>query len=984
MNHSPAMSWRRPSLSRWFVRALQALLALFAFAATPALAQVAFVQSSGLFGTTAGVTTTSSALGTKPVVGDTIVVLVWNWTQNTGPTLSVSDSVGNTYTAATQATILQSPWYETAAVFSAPVTATASNLKVTVKTTGNDSSSQIEAVALEYSGVGAVDRANATTGSTAAASVATTAATNYANELVVATFGVDNPATQFSSIVPTSGYTTRAVVYQNAGDTAGAGVDKIVNAKGVQSITFTTQAALSGWAAAIATFAPATGVVPDHFAITNAGTAVNCQATPVTITAHNAAHTAVSTTAAISISTSTGHGDWALTTGTGSFVAGAANSGTASYTYTSADAGAVVLSLKDTVAETLSINVVSGSVTQTSGTATASEHQSLTFAPSGFRITNGANVATTIPTQVAGKTSTQSLALQAIRTDTNTGACTTVFPSGSTANISLAYQCNNPTSCVSGQTLSVTNNSTTTSIASNPNSGVSTYTTVPLKFSTANAEAPIALNYTDVGQVTLLARYNIPLGGGGASSTYMTGSSQYVVQPYNFTLSGIKCTTVGTGTCASGLAAPGNNPGATTAIGTAFIQAGQAFSATVTATNFSGAVTPNYGREVSPQGVTLTANLSLPAGGDAAALNNASAFGSFASGVATGTTFNWPEVGIITLTPAVASYLGTGSVTGTTSGSVGRFIPNGFGVVLNTPVIGTACTAGGYSYVGQPLTYTVAPVATVTALTASGATARNYTGAFQKLTNSSLTGRTYTPTPASPGLDVSGLPATSADPAIGDLGTGQVTLTFSAGTGIKYSRGAAIAPFAANIALGINVIDTDGISATNPITFGSGSGMSFSTSAVQRYGRMLLRDAVGSELLDLPMSLTTQYYLSATQGFTANSDDSCTTAPPITFSSYQQNLSAGETCVRDSGSPGTSGVGCATAAASRYRTTAAGGDFNLILAAPGAGNSGALTVSANAPGWLEYSWSTGADPQGLATFGIFPGPAHRVHQREVY
>jgi len=330
----------------------------------------------------------------------------------------------------------------------------------------------------------------------------------------------------------------------------------------VQTVTFTTQAALSGWAAAIATFAPSAGVLPDHFAISNAGTAVNCQATPVTITAHSAAHAAVPTTASISISTSTGHGDWALTTGSGTFAAGAANSGTASYTYTSTDAGAVVLSLKDTVAETLSINVASGTVTQNSGTATAAEHQSLTFAPSGFRITNGANVGTTIATQVAGKTSTQSLALQAIRTDTNTGACTAVFPSGSTANISLAYQCNNPTSCVSGQTLSVTNNGTTTSIASNPNSGVSAYTTVPLKFSTANAEAPLALNYTDVGQVTLLARYNIPLGGGGASSTYMTGSSQYVVQPYNFTLSGIKCTTVGTGTCASGLAAPGNNPGA--------------------------------------------------------------------------------------------------------------------------------------------------------------------------------------------------------------------------------------------------------------------------------------------------------------------------------------------------------------------------------------------------------------------------------------
>src|SRR6202035_562268 len=120
--------------------------------------------------------------------------------------------------------------------------------------------------------------------------------------------------------------------------------------------------------------------------------------------------------------------------------------------------------------------------------------------------------------------------------------------------------------------------------------------------------------------------------------------------------------------------------------------------------------------------------------------NNASAFGSFSGGTATGTTFNWPEVGIITLTPSVASYLGSGAVTGTASGDVGRFIPSGFTVGLNTPVFGTGCATGpplgGFSYLGQPLTYTVPPVVTVTALAAAGSTAGNYTGAFLKLTNS--------------------------------------------------------------------------------------------------------------------------------------------------------------------------------------------------------------------------------------------------------
>ncbi len=211
---------------------------------------------------------------------------------------------------------------------------------------------------------------------------------------------------------------------------------------------------------------------PDHFAISDAGTAVNCQASPVTITAHNSSHQPVATTGTIQVSTSTGHGDWSLTTGAGAFVAGASNSGTASYTYSSADNGAVVLSLQDTYAETVTINVVDGTVTQKSGSAIASEQPPLTFVSSGFRITNGANLATTIGTQIAGKSSTQSLALQAIRTDTNTGACTSVFASGTTVAINLGFQCNNPTACVAGQTLTVTNNGVTTSIASNPNGGI--------------------------------------------------------------------------------------------------------------------------------------------------------------------------------------------------------------------------------------------------------------------------------------------------------------------------------------------------------------------------------------------------------------------------------------------------------------------------------------------------------------------------------
>jgi MSHA biogenesis protein MshQ len=286
----------------------------------------------------------------------------------------------------------------------------------------------------------------------------------------------------------------------------------------------------------------------------------------------------------------------------------------------------------------------------------------------------------------------------------------------------------------------------------------------------------------------------------------------------------------------------------------------------------------------------------------------------------------------------------------------------------------------------------VAPVITVTAQSLAGTTTLNYTGSLFRLTNASLIGRTYTPTPASPTLTTTGLPATTSDPAIVSSGGGVGTLTFSTGTGLLFTRGAPIAPLSANIALSINVIDLDSVAATtNPVTFGAGSGIPFTTTGnTQYYGRLALRDALGSELLDLPMSLTTQYYLSATQGFTPNTADVCTVAPAIAFSNPLQNVTVAEMCVRDTGSPGVSGAGCPTAASSalQYDPVAVAGGFNLILAAPGSGNNGAITVTATPYSWLLYPWSVSSGinsaPTANGTFGIFPGPPSRIYQRETY
>jgi MSHA biogenesis protein MshQ len=351
---------------------------------------------------------------------------------------------------------------------------------------------------------------------------------------------------------------------------------------------------------------------------------------------------------------------------------------------------------------------------------------------------------------------------------------------------------------------------------------------------------------------------------------------------------------------------------------------------------------------------------------------------------------------------ADSDYLLAGDVTGATvSENIGRFIPHRFVVSLNSPRLATACTAGGFTYQGQPFNYQTPPVITATAVALGGTTTTNYTGSYFKLTNSRLTERTYT---AANTLITTGLPATSGDPTIASPSGGVATLTFSsngggANGGLAFER-ALLAPFVAGVQLSINVLDADGVAAVgtgqfgNPVTFGSAGGIPFTIPGDEiRYGRVRVGTAIGSERVNLPVPMRAEYYASTTAGFVTNVNDTCSTGISLAFSGYTENLAAGETCVLDSGSPGSSGSGCAAAAAvgERFReppTVAAGGDFNLRLAAPGAGNQGSVVITATVPTWLRYDWNTAMsgdeNPTGQATFGIFGGEGRQIYTREIY
>ena len=114
------------------------------------------------------------------------------------------------------------------------------------------------------------------------------------------------------------------------------------------------------------------------------------------------------------------------------------------------------------------------------------------------------------------------------------------------------------------------------------------------------------------------------------------------------------------------------------------------------------------------------------------------------------------------------------------------------------------------------------------------------------------------------------------------------------------------------------------------------------------------------------------------------------TSAALSISNFADNLSVGETCVQDTGSPGLSGAGCTVAGPilERYDDPLIAGDANLWMKAPGAGNDGSADVSADVPTWLEFDWNSGVpgleDPSGHIVFGIYGGDKNQVYRRELY
>jgi uncharacterized repeat protein (TIGR01451 family) len=567
----------------------------------------------------------------------------------------------------------------------------------------------------------------------------------------------------------------------------------------------------------------------------------------------------------------------------------------------------------------------------------ATESCSLAFADAGFIFSaSSGGTALTLPTQVAGVES-EAYYLRAVKKDTSTQACEAGLVGATSVN--FAYECIDPAACYAANMMSINGSA---AIARNNSGSVEDYSEVNLNFE-ANGSAPITLNYSDVGKVKLWVNATV-------NSAALTGSSNaFVVKPYAFSLSNIKCTTANTDNCAPGalsMPSAGDNPAASDAGGLSFIQAGNAFSATVEAVNALGAATPSFGKENSPEGVILGHALIQPSGGTNGNLSNATIVGgSFNNGVATVNNLAWNEVGIIDLTPSIAGadYLGSGEdVIGQNSGNVGRFIPSHFALTQGTAI--PACSV--FTYFGQD--GFSSKDFKLTAQNVNNGTTQNYTGAFAKLP---LTWDSFGFTVASP--PAGAILSSSADAPTGNWSNGEATIT------AKHQLSRPTMPAGeTSVVVQAKPVDSDGVTmTTSDVTLGT----------PLRYGRLSLQNAYGSELLPLPVPLEAEYWNG--HGWIINTDDGCTVlTAPSDGNGLALNLANSGSTAATLDSPLVSGYA------------------GLSLSAPGVTHTGYVDIAIDSPAWLDFKWDgvNESNPTARATFGIYKGNSKFIYIRELY
>lgn len=721
------------------------------------------------------------------------------------------------------------------------------------------------------------------------------------------------------------------------------------------------------------------------FDVSHDGSASTCVREPIAITALKpSGDVFLNYSGSITVTTSTNNGSWFVTDtgGTssdpaqGTLTDPTADDGAATYAFDQADDGTVTLYLANMHADDLVI-----SLTEDNGNGSASSG-TLSFRHNAFVVSAATCTGSSCPGTGSNEVVTgrgHTFNIDMVRRDPSTGDCglATAYTGDHALKAWITRDGDDP-----GGTGPAIDGSAT---LGDTQAGAAAIT---VTFSSGTAS--FALQTTDAGKYTVTMLDDTRT---FASAVDITGAvGPLTVRPFGLAFTNIN-DLAGT-----------PNPGTDTPTGPVFTSAGTDFGITVAAYLWDGADdSDNDG--LADAGVNLTDNGTVPsfawdtdiaavapfepASGVPGNLNGGFVnLVDFASGTAT-LSVNYTEVGSMTLEATASDYLNTAgvdvagaSVNDGSTGVVGRFTPFDFAVTLdNSPEFTPACSNDTlpFTYMDQPFDYATAPAVTIVARNALGSTTVNYDGAWWRLGD-------FTESYSHDGVALSG--GVSLDDAVAmhtaiDCSAGNCdgtfTTTFSGP--FTYARASTpIAPVAALVDIGFSITDADGISyASNPfiinnIDFTNGD-------SEQRWGRLVVAEEAGSELLALDVPLTAEYFDGS--AYVLNTDDDCTAFDLAS----EVDLRSLATDTVDGDQPVAIGTGQTSTSGNPDLTD---GLYQFTFSAPGAGNTGFVEIEIDLTtanqGWLLHDWDEdGAfdnHPVGRGTFGILSRPRQWIYLRE--
>ncbi|MDO8909917.1 MAG: hypothetical protein Q7W55_15640 [Pseudohongiella sp.] len=275
-----------------------------------------------------------------------------------------------------------------------------------------------------------------------------------------------------------------------------------------------------------------------------------------------------------------------------------------------------------------------------------------------------------IPTQTAG--SPFQVQLDAVRADTNTGACVAAVQG--LTQIDVSVTCLDPDSCFDDGVL--------LSAESSPASEFPAYTAVPVQFDNSGS-AVLEMDYADAGRIRLHARADI-------GQLVLSGvSAEFVVRPATIGIDVTNPVTYTTGV---------------------FARAGDDLQVELSALTSTGHITPNFGKENQPAALTLSTlgNAVVPEDGTDGSVQILQPFTWLDDGIFSSSQIRYTEVGTAVFTAHAVGmdYLGTGNLTAQ-SDATGRFLPWQFHV--DNAWVEPACNVMDdiFTYMDQPFVMTV-------------------------------------------------------------------------------------------------------------------------------------------------------------------------------------------------------------------------------------------------------------------------------------